>query len=1634
MKIVQQHYHADIEANARQYGYKAANLLFLNSILAPFAEFVSVPLFSAISDAEIKQFLNRYVPESWQLWLAFRKQYQKKGMDKAAVSLLAELRDCIENAFQQHAFELNLPEELRVNTKFIVRSTGPEDSAVVANPGGNASYPSSLEKLSATIGRVLISYFTEKSLQQRFLAGMNITATPSLPVLIQKMVGGGEYTVSGVVYAEQGGTIRINAAFGHGEGVVGGLLPCDEYWINDGVVYSRLASERMKTILDAEGKPVIVPIDSFKLRFASALTEEQAWNLAKVSEAIVLSYGRDMDIEFVLEGEKIFIVQARAITFKKINDEDDDKKAGPTALKPELVAACHAFYGKSITSDYHQAVLLNEPNALFIGQDIRQALGFYLDPAQKMKPLAVAVCEDAPSTSHEAGQFMAMGVPVLAIKSPEKLKDLLRQGKRLVVDNQRKAIFVLPDNISQKEVLAEGYFASTLPAETHVLEIPLRHLDDMDDSFEEIEALDSLGERIHRAKSDKKVRVHLVQELYKAIQTVAPMKRYMEKNTFEEKEEKQPEEAVKEALQTLATVTPENLQGHRLRIRRLMRTMVELRKHEKISVLLTQKAMLAGVHLLSVLGRVEREGLTTSHHRSYLDVYNKFAGLFMAVEGLSLKTDPETVYSRHVLSGKTAVSGGKQGETEEILKLCLRLKTYFLTQGPAWEAFCIAIGKTEGMVHRLGYMVAQVVALNIHEPWCNITCSSVLQEEGKAEAKFSKLWNDFIKLKEMRPVLRTFLTEVQRIKSVGGDCAMGEEKALTGLASGVSALSKMLLQEEGKNTSTLSQFLMASYRNALVETLDLAIKGVLHSSAFNNKITQANYFKKMLVIFYQLLQEWTPIEINQHSKMAIFNYTNHKLQHAVTKEDLALSGHFNVSTANINSKIVGDEGWGRILQKCRTLHDLFTLLHQSLLIVNVVRQQQIQAIIKRQFPEKLRRQCEALEAGRYMGSELGLLSVVQMQGRVEIDYNMQLRNHSAILKLIYKKERIYLKGVAFGYNSGGRWTKAAQLLFFSLSKIEGLSFLKLPAYSKLTHSLEFLVDITGADVAMIAEALDYFLAKPSFSLSQVVVEELILMAFKKILFSETRSKDLSELPIYLLNNKLIDQDKFEKLQRLFQVDVLDDLRYLPLSGKILDFNPNEIKLFRKIAVQHGLDVLNAILDFCINSDSAVETVVEWYNILGEEQFKLLADKAFIPIYRNGLVSLDCLAQYCSQWQLKKFKAIIDSILDPFYKKSMASLDQLSDFYDELGEEKFNLLIRTDCFEICSDGELTIDELSLYCKVWENEKFQVIMSCVTSGYYEKKIASLSQLGSYYDCCGKENFRILTSPAYLRNCSLGRVALNDLSDFCGEWPNQKLRTITSHMADSFFKDCIDSLKSLSTYYDLLGDEKFKLFANNVCFKVYHKGSATLEDLSTCCREWNSEKFTTITHAMLDFYFKKEVASLRQLGAFYDVLGAEKFGVLTSSACFKICQAGFASLTDLSACCEKWPINKFETIMRCPLIYKYKNSLIFLEQLSLYYDTWGQEKLLTIMPGLVKDWLSPKILDRLYEVLGPEQFIQKLEKCHSQKDANLLVSQVLPGKLSSRLSRGKPLAWLNQGLDNINRQEEKVTESLAVKGLPF
>ncbi len=249
---------------------------------------------------------------------ALKKTSQKdiNSIDRASAQIRAMILE--QNMPKDIATEI-LAHHKKLKAKFVaVRSSATaEDSKVASWAGELETYLNVTEKdVIKSVMKCWSSLFTPRAIFYRFEKKLHKQKV-SVAVVIQKMA---QSEVSGVCFTVHPVTkdrnqMVIEAGFGLGESIVGGLITPDTYVIHKGdfsIIDINVSEQTIAIVKSPRGNL------HKKLSAAQGgkqkLTGRQIIELAKICKKIEQHYKHPQDIEWAYEKGKFYITQSRPIT------------------------------------------------------------------------------------------------------------------------------------------------------------------------------------------------------------------------------------------------------------------------------------------------------------------------------------------------------------------------------------------------------------------------------------------------------------------------------------------------------------------------------------------------------------------------------------------------------------------------------------------------------------------------------------------------------------------------------------------------------------------------------------------------------------------------------------------------------------------------------------------------------------------------------------------------------------------------------------------------------------------------------------------------------------------------------------------------------------------------------------------------------------------------------------------------------------------------------------------------------------------------------------------------------------------------------------------------------------------------
>jgi pyruvate,water dikinase len=287
------------------------------------------------------------------------------------------------------------------------------------------------------------SLFTPRAIYYRVQKGFK-HENVSIAVVVQKMVNSEK---SGVMFTSHPVTGEkksiIEAVFGLGEAIVGGLVTPDTY------VYDRVerkllevkVSEKKFMITRKNGSERVELGEKGKER---VLSDEEIVKLVDLGEVIEEHYGKPQDIEWAIEGGEIYIVQSRPITTIK---EAGEEKAELGEVSKILLKGLGASPGVAVGE---VKIVGSEREISKVKEgDVLVAVMTTPDMVPAMRKASAIVTDEGGLTCHAAIVSRELGVP--AIVGTKNATKVLKDGMLVTVDGEKGIVYLGRLEVAKKD-------------------------------------------------------------------------------------------------------------------------------------------------------------------------------------------------------------------------------------------------------------------------------------------------------------------------------------------------------------------------------------------------------------------------------------------------------------------------------------------------------------------------------------------------------------------------------------------------------------------------------------------------------------------------------------------------------------------------------------------------------------------------------------------------------------------------------------------------------------------------------------------------------------------------------------------------------------------------------------------------------------------------------------------------------------------------------------------------------------------------------------------------------------------------------------------------------------------------------
>ena len=211
------------------------------------------------------------------------------------------------------------------NIRVAIRSSATAEDLPDASFAGQQESYLNVQGIDDVLSKILKCYASlwgNRAVSYRLHQGYDQTCV-SIAVIVQEMV---ESEKSGVLFtinplSQNTDEMQINASYGLGESVVSGRVTPDSYIVKkDGkLLESTIGSKKTKIVYGSKDT-IEIAVDEDK-RKARVLNDNEISELVNCGLKIEKHYHMPMDIEWAVKDNKVYILQARAITTLKNDNE-----------------------------------------------------------------------------------------------------------------------------------------------------------------------------------------------------------------------------------------------------------------------------------------------------------------------------------------------------------------------------------------------------------------------------------------------------------------------------------------------------------------------------------------------------------------------------------------------------------------------------------------------------------------------------------------------------------------------------------------------------------------------------------------------------------------------------------------------------------------------------------------------------------------------------------------------------------------------------------------------------------------------------------------------------------------------------------------------------------------------------------------------------------------------------------------------------------------------------------------------------------------------------------------------------------------------------------------------------------------
>jgi len=319
------------------------------------------------------------------------------------------------------------------------------------------------EMLLDSVKKCWSSLWTPRAIFYRVQHGFSHEEV-KLSVVVQRMVN--SYT-SGIMFTSDVTLGKpyclIEGGWGLGEMIVSGTVTPDTYVVKkkDITIHNKIIGRQMEQMIrNEDGGNIRLAVDDDKMQ-VQKIPDEMILEVARAGILIEEHYGRPMDVEWAVEDDTLYILQARPVTTEiKEGDEEEEEEDEGTTEHKILLKGLGASPGMGIG----KVVMVKDMEDLpkVKKGDIMVTVMTTPDMVPAMVRAAAIVTDEGGMTCHAAIVSRELGIP--CIVGTTKATSTLSEGQTVTVDGKLGQVFEGKVKQKKKAAAAAGAVAVAAPS------------------------------------------------------------------------------------------------------------------------------------------------------------------------------------------------------------------------------------------------------------------------------------------------------------------------------------------------------------------------------------------------------------------------------------------------------------------------------------------------------------------------------------------------------------------------------------------------------------------------------------------------------------------------------------------------------------------------------------------------------------------------------------------------------------------------------------------------------------------------------------------------------------------------------------------------------------------------------------------------------------------------------------------------------------------------------------------------------------------------------------------------------------------------------------------------------------------